>query len=58
MRYSPFSKLGKGSNAIAFKAEHKITKQCVVIKINAIFEKKIIVLLTVLNFELIVDSRA
>ena len=50
--------MGKGSNAIAFKAEHKITKQCVVIKINAIFEKKIIVLLTVLNFELIVDSRA
>ena len=36
-----FSELGKGSNAIAFKAVHKITKQYVVIKIYAIFEEDI-----------------
>lgn len=37
-KYKDFSILGKGANAVVFKAMHKITGQLVVIKIYAIFE--------------------
>lgn len=37
--YKNFEILGKGGNAVAFKAEHKITNQIVVIKVYAKFEK-------------------
>lgn len=37
--YENFMKLGRGSNAVTFKAEHKIINQVVVIKVYAKFKR-------------------